>query len=271
MSRRERELATALELAALAEAEILPRFRRSRVERKADGTEVTDADRAAEGAMRRLLAARFPGDAVLGEELGEAPGEAGAGSERQWILDPLDGTRWFALGVPLFGTLVALVEAGEPVLGVIHLPVAGETVFAARGEGCWFHTREHRAQAVRVASDAPSLAGATVSASGLHGTALEPAPLRADVPLEAVIRAAATFRFCGDCLQHALVCRGVLHAAIDPIMAPWDIAAIVPCVHEAGGVVSALDGREDDLLHGGSLLTSAHRSLHEELVALLRS
>ncbi len=266
MTSRDEDLALALSLAELAEAEILPRYRRTSVEHKADGSEVTEADRAAERAMRAALAEQRPGDGVLGEEFGT---EAGHG-ERTWIIDPLDGTRWFALGVPLFGTLVALVEAGEPVLGVIHMPVAGETVYAARGSGCWFRTRDRGPERVSVAAP-PALEDARVSASGLHGTSLEPVADRDDAPLEQVIRTAGSFRFCGDCLQHALVCRGSLHAAVDTIMAPWDIAAIVPCVREAGGVVTAIDGRNSDLLNGGSLLSSAGPELHEEVLALLRS
>ncbi|MEM9303031.1 MAG: inositol monophosphatase family protein [Pseudomonadota bacterium] len=259
------ELEFALKLADLAEAEILPRYRRAAVERKADGSEVTEADRAAEHAIRDAIATRYPDHGVLGEEFGEAATD----HRLSWVIDPLDGTRWFALGVPLFGTLIALLENGDPVLGVIHMPVSGETVYARRGGGCWFRTRDAAPQRVSV-TPGVELATANVSASGLHATALEPAPGHADVPLERVIRDAGAFRFCGDCLQHSLVCRGVLHAAVDTIMAPWDIAAIVPCIREAGGVATTLAGQTDDLVNGGSLVTSSSPELHAEVLERLR-
>ena len=137
----------ALELARLAEAEILPRFRRVSFSLKADGSEVTEADREAERAMRAAIAARFPDHAVLGEELG-ASGAADA--RRRWVLDPVDGTVWFTLGVPTFGTLIGLLEDGEPVVGVVHFPALGETVFAARGGGCWLRRGDAAPQRLRV-------------------------------------------------------------------------------------------------------------------------
>lgn len=256
----------ALELARLAEAEILPRFKRVSFSLKADGSEVTEADREAERAMRDAIAGRFPEHAVLGEELGRSGSEA---ARRCWVLDPVDGTVWFTLGVPTFGTLIALLEDGEPVLGVVHFPALGETVYATQGQGCWLRRGTAAPERVRVASRVP-LRGAFVSACGAHGSDILPEAGTA-VNLTALVRGALKLRFVGDCLQHALVCQGKLHAALDTVMQPWDIAALVPCVEEAGGVATGLSGKREGIVFGGSLVTSCDPALHGELLAVLRA
>lgn len=261
---RHRELLEfALSLAALAEAEILPHYQRCAVDLKADGSEVTLADRAAERAIRAAIAQRYPEHAVLGEEFGGERSDA-----PQWIVDPLDGTSAFALGLPLFGTLIAYAEHGEPQIGVIHFPVLGETVYAARGLGCWFRRRDGETVAVRVRPPAP-LSEAIVSASGVHATDVQPERDGRAYALTTLIARAKKFRVCGDCLQHALVCRGSLHVAIDTIMQPWDIAALVPCIEEAGGVCSTVDGRRDDVVFGGSLVAASDRALLDEVIGVL--
>jgi histidinol-phosphatase len=136
----------ALALAETAEAEILPAFRNCAVDWKPDGTEVTVADRRAEEAMRKVIGKRLPGHRVLGEEFG---GPQEPTNDPLWVLDPIDGTASFAVGLPIFGTLIAYVENGEPQLGVIHFPAMGETVYAARGEGCWSRLRGGAPQRVR--------------------------------------------------------------------------------------------------------------------------
>jgi histidinol-phosphatase len=258
-------LSFALELAHIAEREILPRYRRCAIERTADGSEVTDADRRAEAAVRDAIGARHPTHAILGEEYGA---QAGTDARHRWVIDPLDGTTWFSLGMPLFGTLIALLEDDEPVVGVIHMPVLGETVYAARGLGCWFRSAETPPVRIRVGTST-SLDTAIVSASGVHASDIAPDAARGASALTPVIRGAAKFRFCGDCLQHALVARGTIHAAIDTVMQPWDIAAIVPCIEEAGGVVSSLSGERQRVVFGGSLLSSCDAALHAALVATL--
>jgi histidinol-phosphatase len=255
----------ALELAAVAEAEIVPRFRRVGVEKKADGTVVTEADREAERAMRARIEGRFPEDAVLGEEMGRSGPER---APRLWILDPIDGTIWFTFGVPIFGTLIGLVEDGRPTLGVVHFPGLGETLYAGSGGGCFFKARGGTPERVRVAAPAP-LAEARVSACGPHGSDIQPQQGRA-VNLTALVRESGAFRFVGDCLQHALVCQGRLHVAIDTIMKPWDIAALVPCVREAGGVATSLEGDADGVVDSGSLVTSCDPALHQQVLERLR-
>lgn len=254
----------ALELSRLAEAEILPRFKRVSFSLKADGSEVTDADREAERAMRDAIAGRFADHAVLGEELGRSGSQT---ARRCWVLDPVDGTVWFTLGVPTFGTLIGLLEDGEPVLGVAHFPALGETVYAARGQGCWLRRGEAEPERVRVAAREP-LRNAFVSACGVHGSDIQPEAGTA-ANLTALVRGARKLRFVGDCLQHVLVCQGRIHAALDTVMKPWDIAALIPCVEEAGGVASSLSGQREGVVFGGSLVTSCDPTLHAEVLGVL--
>ncbi|MEM7206140.1 MAG: inositol monophosphatase family protein [Planctomycetota bacterium] len=258
-------LSFARALASIAELEILPRFQSCAATRKSDGTEVTEADVLAERAMRRAIAAQYPDHSVLGEEDGvSGPREA----EYQWILDPIDGTSWFVLGVPIFGTLIALARRDQPVVGVIHFPALGQTVSAARGLGCWFRSGHGKPTRVHVRPPT-ALAQASVSASGIHGS-----DLRSDAGpawcLSSIIRNCAQMRFHGDCYQHALVCRGEIDAAVDTIMQPWDSAALIPCVEEAGGVASTLSGDRTGVPDGGSFLSSSGAELHEEIVCALR-
>ena len=120
------------------------------VELKRDDSPVTIADRQAEKLLRERIAARFPDDAVLGEEFGEAPGTSGF----RWILDPIDGTKSFIHGVPLYGTLVGVEHQGRPVLGVIYMPALDECAYAARGEGSWYTRGESAPQPARVSTRA---------------------------------------------------------------------------------------------------------------------
>lgn len=259
-------LAFALELARAVEPEILSRYRSPRVSRKADGTEVTDADRKAEEVMRELIGQRYPAHAILGEEFGASGAED---AEWRWVLDPIDGTASFSMGVPLFGTLVGLLRRGEPVVGVVHLPALGETLYAATGQGCWFRLPEAEPQRVRVRPVATLDEAVVMGPSGL--SSLPPGEREAAfgrmLPL---IARARKFRFGGDCLQHAVVCRGLAHVALDPVMHPWDIAALVPCVLEAGGVVATIDGRRENVVFGESLVSCCSEALLRQVLDVVR-
>jgi histidinol-phosphatase len=255
----------ALSLADVAERQILPVFRNCTVTLKSDGTEVTQADRHAEEAMREIIGKRYPEHEVLGEEFG---GVQGPVAKPQWILDPVDGTASFALGVPLFGTLIGYVEANEPVVGVANFPALGETIFAAKGLGCWYRLRGETPQRVAVAS-AVQLDRAFVSACSVFPSDIHPPASGRVYRLSALIPKVRRFRFITDCLQHSLVAQGRIDAAIDLIMHPWDIAALVPCVEEAGGVASDLDGNHTELVWRKSLLTSSNAELHSQIVAKL--
>lgn len=259
----------ALDLARRAEEEIMSRFRNVEVRLKPDGTVVTEADRAAERLMREIISEEFPDDGILGEEYGETAGTTEGGQTRRWILDPIDGTAAFTLGLPIFGTLIALEEDGEAVLGVIHMPGTGETVYAASGLGCWYRDASGSSIQVSVDASATVLPDAYVSATGVYDTLIQPRKAANPVDLAAVIRQAGSFRFVGDCTQHALVARGFLHAAIDSEMHPWDNAAIIPCIREAGGVVSDTRGETTNLIHAHSLVTASTASLLQDIINTL--
>ncbi len=252
-------------LARETTALIMPHYYNCVTEFKPDGSEVTEADRSAEQRMREMIHAGYPGHRVLGEEYGISGPEAGA---YQWILDPVDGTHWLPLGVPTFGTLIGLLENGKPVVGVIAFPAMREVVYAARGLGCWYAGDQVEPVRVKVKQVA-KLAEAYCSASGPHNSDIKPGKAGMQVNLGAYIRGSGRFRFIGDCLQHALVCRGRIQAALDVVMKPWDIAALVPCVEEAGGMATSLSSRAPDVVFGGCLLSTCGGGLHQEILDTL--
>ncbi len=257
----------ALKLALAAEAAIVPVFRTAAVSYKPDGTEVTDADKRAENVMRELIAKHYPQHQVLGEEYG---GPQNAVSAPLWVLDPIDGTTSFALGLPIFGTLIAYLENGEPQVGVIHFPLLRETVYAAKGGGCWVRVEgDSKPRQVRV-STVRKLEEAFISAGGLRPTDMIPGQQRPAFQLGSLIPKPRKFRFVADCVQYALVAQGRLDAAIDPEMNPWDIAALIPCIEEAGGVISDLHGERAGLTWKSSVLSSATPELHTQILQVLQ-
>jgi histidinol phosphatase-like enzyme (inositol monophosphatase family) len=220
------------------------------VEWKADGTPVTAADREAEAEIRRVIGRAFPDHAILGEEDGET---AGTGPCR-WIVDPLDGTRTFVRGVPLYGTLVAVELHDEPVVGVIHLPALGETVAAARGEGCTWNGHPCRVaptdrleRALLVVTDER----AARARSGAY---------------ERLAARTGMQRTWADCYGYALVATGRAEVALDPAMNVWDCAALLPIVEEAGGRFTDWAGRRT--VRGGEAVAT-NGVLHDEVVRLL--
>jgi len=258
-------VAFAVDLARQAGRLILSVRRTVAVEHKRDGSEVTEADRDAERLLRAGIERRDPRANILGEEFG---GDGQPAGGYQWILDPLDGTAPFSIGSPMFGTLIALLEDGEPLIGVIHLPALCETLWAAAGRGCWFEA-DGRAPTRVVTSGCTHLSEAFVSTPGLHGTEVQPLAGGPSYPLAALVGKAGKLRIIGDCVQHALVCRGRLDLAIDAVMQPWDSAALVPCIREAGGAAARIDGASEELVFGGSLVTAASEPLLDEAMTLL--
>ena len=205
------------------------------VDAKADGSPVTEADRAAEAAARAWIAQRFPHDTVLGEEFGLTGGGDGG---RRWFIDPIDGTKTFVRGVPLWGTMIAVAEGDTVLAGAVYCPAVGELVAAARGEGCW-----HDGARCRVSATA-DLAQATL----LVTDATFPyTPARA-ARWQALAPRVAVARTWGDCYGYLLVATGRAEAMLDDRLSPWDAAALVPIIEEAGGTWSdwagtrALDG-----------------------------
>jgi myo-inositol-1(or 4)-monophosphatase len=221
-------------------------------ERKADGSPVTAADRGGEELIRRLIGERFPHHAIVGEEFGSASGD----SRHRWILDPIDGTRSFLRGVPLFGVLIALEISGDPVVGVCYLPALDEMVAAGRGEGCRWNGREARVSSVS------ELEEALVSFTE-PGT-LDDSHRRFWDRLK---NRAGAVRGYGDCFGHVLVATGRAEIMLDPVMNLWDCGALLPIVEEAGGSFTDWSGRRT--IAGGSAI-STNGALLPPLLELLR-
>jgi histidinol-phosphatase len=219
----------AREVADLAGATAMRYYRTGiAVEWKADGSPVTAADRAAEAAARTWIRARFPRDAIFGEELGAEPGTSG----RRWILDPIDGTKSFIRGVPLWGSLVAVVEGDTVLAGGASFAPAGESIAAAPGCGAWCNGSRARV------SDISSLAAATVLVTD-DRTAGPEAAHRGWSLLHA---RAAVSRTWGDCFGYLMVATGRAEVMIDMTLADWDAACFLPIITEAGGVFTDLTG-----------------------------
>ncbi len=218
-------------------------------ESKSDGSPVTVADRQAEQLLRLRISERFPAHGILGEELG-----ATSASERvRWILDPIDATRSFMRGVPLYGVLIGIEIDGEPVVGVAHFPPLQETVAAGRGLGCTWNDRPCHVSAVARIEDALVLT-----------TDPERARLSEDGPgWEALQRRAALARTWGDCYGHALVATGRADVMIDPVVKAWDAAPFLTILTEAGGRFTTRGG--EATIHGGSGV-STNGVLHDEVL-----
>ena len=218
------------EVAALAGAEAMKHFRgRLDVEAKSDGSPVTRADRDAERVARTWVEQHFPNDGILGEEFGETR----RGAPRRWLVDPVDGTRAFVKGVPLWGTLVAVAEGEHVLAGAAEFPALGERLVAARGEGCWWNgTRCH-------VSDVSTLAEATVLATDVG---FRRSPARGE-RWRALSTRVANARTWGDCYGYLLVATGRAELMADGRLSPWDAAALQVPVEEAGGVFTDWEGR----------------------------
>ena len=249
------ELAFAIELADIADAETLPRYRQRAftVDRKEDHTEVTEADRGAETAIRRRIARTRPNDAVLGEEEGLV---GDAGSSWRWIVDPVDGTSNFVKAVPIWATLIALEHEGELVVGVCSAPALGRRWWAARGSGaCADGTAIHVSSTSDIS--AAHLAYSDIGSFARHGRGPQ---------LTALTARAWRARGLGDFWMHVLVAEGAFDAAMEPIVSLWDLAALQVIVEESGGRFTNLAGeaRSD----GGSAVSS-NNVLHNAILAAL--
>jgi histidinol phosphatase-like enzyme (inositol monophosphatase family) len=221
------------------------------VEWKADATPVTAADREAEAVIRQVISRAFPDHGILGEEDGETVGKGPC----RWIIDPLDGTKSFVRGVPLYGTLIGVELRGEPVVGVIYLPALGETVAAARGEGCTWNGRPCRVSTVARLEGALVVLSDERTARARSGAF---ADLAGRVQLE---------RTWGDCYGYALVATGRAEVALDPVVNVWDCAALLPIVEEAGGRFTDWKGRRT--IAGGEAVAT-NGVLHGPVVDVLR-
>jgi histidinol-phosphatase len=217
------------EVARAAGREALRHFRGSlAVHRKSDGSPVTAADRGAEQVARDWIANRFPTDGILGEEFGAH----NTGAARRWLVDPIDGTASFVRGVPLWGTLIAVAQGEEILAGAIFCPAVDELVCAAKGEGSWWNGSRARV------STTDDLARALVLTTDARFAAT---PDRLPI-LHAIVARAAESRGWGDCFGYLLVATGRADVMIDPKMSPWDAAALLPVIEEAGGAFTDWKG-----------------------------
>ena len=256
------DLALAHELADLADAITTARFRAEDlvVETKPDLTPVSEADRAVEQAMRARLAEVHPDDAVLGEEYGEG---AAASATRRWIVDPIDGTKSYVRGMPVWATLLALEQDGELVLGVVSAPALSRRWWATRGAGAFLREGAAEPRRLRV-SAIGELADAQLCFAGLEDWV-------ARIGGDAVARLAADCwrtRGFGDFWQYMLVAEGSAEIAMDPTVSLWDLAAALVVVQEAGGRFTDLAGVAT--AGGGSAVATKGRQ-HEIVLDRLRS
>jgi histidinol phosphatase-like enzyme (inositol monophosphatase family) len=256
----EQRLAFARDIAREAGEITLTHFRRRglAVETKRDGTPVTIADQEAEKRLRALVEAKFPQDGILGEEFGEKAGTSGY----RWIFDPIDGTKAFVCGVPLYGTMVAVMEQSRPVVGVINMPALGEAVSAARGLGCTLERPGHQPAPARV-SGLQDLSEAVLVYTGME-VYRQAGRERA---FDALSRACRLSRGWNDCYGCVLVATGRADVWMEPVVALWDVAAAVPIIEEAGGVYTDFQGRADPTT--GSCLV-ANPTLHAAALKLIR-
>jgi histidinol phosphatase-like enzyme (inositol monophosphatase family) len=251
VSDREQLLEAVREVARLTAATALSHFGGPiQVERKSDGSPVTVADRAAEQTARRWIGDHFPDDAILGEEFGTSAGRSG----RRWLIDPIDGTKSFVAGVPLWGTLIAVVEGQDVLAGAIDCAAAGEAIAAVRGLGAW--SRGVRCQV----STVDRLDQATVLTTDdrfLDRPHRRPA-------WEQLVSRARVVRTWGDCFGYLLVATGRAEVMVDDKMNDWDSACLLPILEEAGGVLTDWRGRRTafggDTIATNSALASTVRA-----------
>lgn len=251
----DRYLALATLLADAAAEAIRPYFRRPlAVDDKPDLSPVTIADRAAEMAMRRLIAQHFPEHGIFGEEFGRERPDA----LFTWVLDPIDGTKSFISGVPLFGTLIALAYRGRPILGIIDQPISRERWIGVQGRPTIFNGTPVRCR------PCPALAAATVFSTS-------PDMFRGDdAAAHARVAAAAKLvRFGADCYAYGLLALGFVDLVVEASLKPYDFSAMLPIVEGAGGIATDWQGAPLTLASDGRVVVAGDRRAHLEALALL--
>lgn len=244
--------------AADAAGEVLNHYFRTRltVEAKDDETPVTIADRDAEIAMRAVIADACPDHGILGEELEDL----NPGAEFVWAIDPIDGTKSFITGKPLFGTLVALARDGVPVLGIINQPVLGERWHGAAGRRSTFNGKPIATRPCKRLADAISYTTSPHLFHGADAEAYERVRKRVRHPL-----------YGGDCYAYGLLAAGHADLVVESELKPYDYAALVPVVEGAGGIITDWDGRALTLSSDGRVIAAGDPAIHAEALALLQS
>ncbi len=252
------DLELALQLADAVDELTLYRFGAADlvVQAKPDMTPVSDADRGAEELIRTALAEQRPADAILGEEFGTT----GTGS-RRWVIDPIDGTKNYVRGVPVWATLIALLDGDEPLLGVVSAPALARRWWAARGEGAWVRALGAEPRRLSV-SAVSSLADASLGYSSLTGWDVIGRGMQWRTLMDSVWRT----RGYGDFWPYMMVAEGIVDIAAEPELSLWDMAALAPIVTEAGGAFTAVDGTPG---LGGSSALASNGLLHRDVLAVL--
>ena len=234
---------------------IRPYFRQPiAIDTKADASPVTIADREAEQAIRAILAVARPDDGIIGEEFGSEK----TGAEYVWVIDPIDGTKSFITGRPIFGTLIALVCNGAPILGVIDQPISGERWIGLRGHGATLNGNPIRVR------ECPTLADATIGT-----TAPDLFDHTGAKSWQQTAAAARHVVYGGDCYTYAQIATGLVDAVVEAGLQTYDFAALAPVVEEAGGVVTDWQGNPLTLASDGTIVACGDARLHAELLDLL--
>jgi len=221
------------------------------VEQKSDDSPVTIADKKAEELIREMIMKAYPQHGIIGEEFDDHNPEA----EYKWILDPIDGTRSFVCGVPIFGTLIALLHCGEPIVGTIYQPITRELIIGTSDE-----TR-FNGEIVKVR---PCL-----KLTDAHMMATDPLALHNYKNIDAFIdlrNQVKVFRGFGDCYGYLMLAIGVVDIMIDAIMNPWDIAALIPVIRGAGGTITDYQG--NDPVNGSSAVATGG-AIHDQVISIL--
>ncbi len=249
-------VALAHAIADAARHNTVPLFRtRLEVSTKLDDSPVTAADRSAEASMRSLINAKMPSHGILGEEHGREQMDA----EYLWVLDPIDGTKSFITGSPLWGTLIALLHRGEPILGLIDMPMLGERWVAQRGQGAQCNGQAVHVNPHKDLSDALIY---TTSPDAFH-----PQEWAA---FDAFSRRCALRRFGGDCYSYAQLAGGHIDLVVEANLQPYDYLAAVALVHEAGGTMTDWNGRTLGVGSDGRVVAAATPALHAQALAALQ-
>ncbi len=247
-------------LADVAAAATLPQFRKDiAVDNKASGgfDPVTEADRAAEAAIRQTIETAYPEHGIVGEEFGDSRG----GGHYEWVIDPIDGTRSFMSGVPLWTTIIGLRIDGVPRLGLVDQPYIGER-FWGWGDSAWFADRWGATKPIRTRS-CPALSQATLmtTSPSLMRTAEEYERYRR---VEQVVR---LFRYGADAYAYCLLASGHIDLVVEANLKPYDIVALVPIIEAAGGTITSWSG--GSVNEGGNVVAAGDPALHGEVLAML--
>jgi inositol-phosphate phosphatase/L-galactose 1-phosphate phosphatase/histidinol-phosphatase len=235
---------------------ILKRYYRKKLDiiDKADESPVTKADRECEAALRETINAAFPSHGIIGEEFGAERADA----ELVWVLDPLDGTRSFITGRPLFGTLIALTRGGKPILGVIDMPILGDLFLGAAGQPSTLNGEVIKSRACAGLDEAYF---STISPVWFEGEHL--------APFQRLTTAAKSTTFGGDCYQYAMVATGFIDLVVERGLGIYDYMALVPVIEGAGGVITDWQGQALTMQSEGAVIAAGDRRILDQTVATL--